>query len=287
MKEIVFDIADFPCIQALEYGGGPEVIVALHGWLDNAASFCHLAPFLEQNYRLIALDLPGHGLSDHFTSSDAYLLTHQLRWLHAVLEVISNRPVILLGHSMGAAIAQLYSACFPERVSKLISLDMLGSVSEDTQLFVKRLRKSTVERKQNIERSREPSMTTLYSSIDSMIERRSRLNNVSPKSISEMVHRGAKQLGGGFTWSFDPKLLLTSPTYLSESQNRAMLSTIKTKSLFILAKQGVIVSSPSYLSRLASIPRSQVVELPWGHHQHLSHADEVAYEITNWLMSVD
>lgn len=285
----MFDIADFPRIQALEYGGGPEVIVALHGWLDNAASFCHLAPFLEQNYRLIALDLPGHGLSDHFTSSDAYLLTHQLRWLRAVLEVISTRPVILLGHSMGAAIAQLYSACFPERVSKLISLDMLGSVSEDTKLFVKRLRKSTFEWKQSIERSREPSqsMTTLYSSIDLMIERRSRLNNVPPKSISEMVHRGAKQLGDGFTWSFDPKLLLTSPTYLSESQNRAMLSTIKTKSLFILAKQGVIVSTLSYQSRLASIPRSQVVELPWGHHQHLSHADEVAYEITNWLMSFD
>ena len=53
---------------------GPEngaPIIALHGWLDNADSFQGLAPWLN-NYRLISIDLPGHGLSDHIPPGMLY-----------------------------------------------------------------------------------------------------------------------------------------------------------------------------------------------------------------------
>ncbi len=46
-------------------------ILALHGWLDNALSFSVLAPFLSE-YRLIALDLSGQGLSDHRSLDATY-----------------------------------------------------------------------------------------------------------------------------------------------------------------------------------------------------------------------
>ncbi|MGH8605107.1 MAG: alpha/beta fold hydrolase, partial [Gammaproteobacteria bacterium] len=39
-------------------------LIALHGWLDNAASFDPLASYLDE-FDLVALDLAGHGLSDH------------------------------------------------------------------------------------------------------------------------------------------------------------------------------------------------------------------------------
>ena len=45
-----------------EPGGIP--VIGLHGWLDNAATFDHIAPALK-GVQLVALDLPGHGLSDH------------------------------------------------------------------------------------------------------------------------------------------------------------------------------------------------------------------------------
>ena len=53
---------------------GPESgkpLLALHGWLDNAASFDGLAPLLPE-LNIVALDLPGHGLSEHKPAGSVY-----------------------------------------------------------------------------------------------------------------------------------------------------------------------------------------------------------------------
>ena len=52
-------------IAAREWGDPEgEPVLAIHGWLDNAASFDTLAPLLAELH-LVALDLPGHGRSQH------------------------------------------------------------------------------------------------------------------------------------------------------------------------------------------------------------------------------
>ena len=43
---------------------GKPLLIALHGWLDNGASFLPLAPYLA-DFHLVCVDLPGHGHSDH------------------------------------------------------------------------------------------------------------------------------------------------------------------------------------------------------------------------------
>ena len=54
---------DNQTIGAIAYGDSSKpLIIALHGWLDNAASFIELAALLNQYY-IIALDFPGHGLT--------------------------------------------------------------------------------------------------------------------------------------------------------------------------------------------------------------------------------
>ena len=69
MNEITLKIPGFS-IAGLTLGK-PEnpPILALHGWLDNANSFAPLAPYLQHNFYLIAVDLPGHGHSSHLSNS--------------------------------------------------------------------------------------------------------------------------------------------------------------------------------------------------------------------------
>ena len=89
--------------------GAPRVL-ALHGWLDNAASFVPLAAEFERSglhIELVAPDLPGHGRSAHLAPGADYSFAGAL---HAVLDIadaLGWDQFALLGHSMGAGIASL------------------------------------------------------------------------------------------------------------------------------------------------------------------------------------
>jgi pimeloyl-ACP methyl ester carboxylesterase len=82
----------------------------------------------DSSCQVVAIDFPGHGLSSHksidgppalLAESIFYVneALHQLAWDH------ETKPFTLIGHSMGAAIACLYAAAFPEQINKLILLE--------------------------------------------------------------------------------------------------------------------------------------------------------------------
>ncbi|MED5315238.1 MAG: alpha/beta fold hydrolase, partial [Pseudomonadota bacterium] len=80
--------ADGLTYAGLEWGdpdGYP--ILALHGWLDNALSFSVIAPFLSE-YRLIALDLSGQGLSDHRSPDATYHIWDDVPQLLSVVATL-------------------------------------------------------------------------------------------------------------------------------------------------------------------------------------------------------
>ena len=81
--------------------GEPEgmPVLAFHGWLDNAATFDHLAPLLK-DFRLVSIDLPGHGLSEHKPSSSSYHFSDLIVEMLEVLNVLGWQSFSLLGHSM-------------------------------------------------------------------------------------------------------------------------------------------------------------------------------------------
>src|SRR5262245_11789511 len=84
----------------LERPGRPRVI-ALHGWLDNAASFLPLSSRLP-DLDLLLLDLPGHGRSAHLPPGAEYGLTTHLHATLDAADALGWERFTLLGHSMGA-----------------------------------------------------------------------------------------------------------------------------------------------------------------------------------------
>ena len=97
-------------------------VIALHGWLDNAATFNRLAPLLK-SVRLIALDLMGHGYSHHRPASMPYYIWDNVLDVLGVAEQLGLERFDLLGHSMGASIAMLIAGAYPEKVRQLVLID--------------------------------------------------------------------------------------------------------------------------------------------------------------------
>ena len=118
----------------------PPKIVCLHGWLDNAASFHMVAPTLNSRGDVLALDFPGHGHSGHKSpDGPTNLISEYALYLSETLESMSwikdepkeSEGVILVGHSMGAGVALIYAATFPEYASRVVLLDGAGPLARN------------------------------------------------------------------------------------------------------------------------------------------------------------
>ena len=70
MKDIEFELPNYTLRGFTNGNIDAPILLCLHGWLDNSASFQPLNQYLS-DFHVIAIDLPGHGLSDH-KSPDAY-----------------------------------------------------------------------------------------------------------------------------------------------------------------------------------------------------------------------
>lgn len=110
-----------PHIELAAHLFGPEdgqPVIALHGWLDNANSFARLAPKLE-GLRIVALDLAGHGHSNHRPTGAGYALPDYVHDVLQVAEQLGWQRFSLLGHSLVAIISVFLAGALPERVQRL------------------------------------------------------------------------------------------------------------------------------------------------------------------------
>jgi pimeloyl-ACP methyl ester carboxylesterase len=109
-------------------------ILAVHGWLDSAASYDKIAPLLLSiaqkrgvKMRIACLDFLGHGLSSYRPRSSAYELQDRALEIAGAAEALQWDTFVLMAHSMGAGASTLFTGAFPERVERLILFDGVGS----------------------------------------------------------------------------------------------------------------------------------------------------------------
>ena len=131
-------------------GRGPRVL-ALHGWLDNAASFLPMAPFLD-GLELVAIDLPGHGRSAHLPPGADYSFAGTIASVLDVADALGWERFALLGHSMGAGIASLAAAACPQRIDKLVAIEALGALADEAGHTVQRMREAVADAALRVER---------------------------------------------------------------------------------------------------------------------------------------
>ncbi|MBP6159846.1 MAG: alpha/beta hydrolase, partial [Giesbergeria sp.] len=130
---------EFVRIRSLDYHvwrwGAPEAdappLVLVHGWMDVGASYQFMVDALSEAFvqgrTILAPDWRGFGLTKPPAPTDHYAFADYLADLDQLLDhCAGDRPVDLVGHSMGGNIAMMYAGVRPARVRRLVNLEGFG-----------------------------------------------------------------------------------------------------------------------------------------------------------------
>jgi pimeloyl-ACP methyl ester carboxylesterase len=109
-------------IYSASAGGGNATVVLVHGWTCDSSSWDAQVPVLAKRYRVITVDLPGHGRSDAPKDGN-FSMDLFARAVEAVRAEARAEKIVLVGHSMGAPVIRQYARLFPEHVAGLVAVD--------------------------------------------------------------------------------------------------------------------------------------------------------------------
>lgn len=260
--------------------------LALHGWLDNAASFSRLAPVLVERLgiRIVALDFAGHGHSQHREGD--YALWDYCHDLLDVADELELQRISLLAHSMGAGVACLTAAALPERIERLVLIDGLGAVTTATEDSAGQLRKG-------LRAARRPcSVAPRYPDSRTAVAARvaGGVTPIDADTAKPLVERNLMQeTDGHVRLRTDGRLLWPSPVRLSPEQVLALLGAIRAPALLIEGEDGILGERDMARAARAAVSRLTRQVLPGGHHLHLEagRVSSVATAIVAWLAQPD
>ncbi len=258
-------------------------VLALHGWLDNAGSFAHLAPLLP-DLRLVALDMAGHGRSGWRHETASYDFVNWLPELHHALEALGWSRCALLGHSLGAGVAVCFAGTFPDRVERLALIDGMGPLSTPAEEAPGRLQKA-IKRQRRIQQLR----PAVYPDRAAMAERLcAAIPGLDEPAAQTLLRRGTREddSGEGYCWTYDPRLRGSSLLRLSEPQVAAFMKRVSCPTLLLRARQGWPVDADALARRCGYLGDAlDLHEVEGCHHVHLVTPERVAPALRAFLCS--
>lgn len=280
------------CLLGEPKGGAPLRLLALHGWLDNANSFDALVPLLPAGLEVLALDLAGHGLSDHLPAGARYDAMTQLVHLREATQRLGWTDFVLLAHSLGALVANYYAALYPQAVRALVVLDYLVPFHAEGRLATWRA-ENRLMRRQERGRGRARRVYSEAEALARLVEARKggdgkQLQNVDEAAARILLPRAARRVDGGLVWRHDEKARTRYSMLYGSDNWMHVVSHITCPVLVVRADDGLCQQPDDlYEPVLAAYRRSARVfryeRVAGAHHVHLTHPERVAPSVTHFL----
>jgi len=259
---------------------GERPLLALHGWLDNAASFAYLAPLLT-GYHVVALDLTGHGQSARRSADASYQIWDDLPEILGVLDALGWDTFDLIGHSRGAIIATLLASTFPERVRHLVLLDAVVPEPVAEKEFPRQMRRAMQDKVRLLH-----SANRMFASVDDATA--SRADRGLPAETGRvLVERNLVTCQQGVTWSTDPRLRGASAVKLTPGQISAVLQALSMPTLLLLSRS-TSQRAPQMLDDAQRYIAGLTLHIvDGGHHFHMEPCvDVVAQYLLGFLAGI-
>jgi pimeloyl-ACP methyl ester carboxylesterase len=235
-------------------------VIAVHGWRDNAATFELLGPLLPA-LRLIAIDMPGHGLSPWRDADGEYFIWSYIEEVLAVADALDLKHFHLLGHSMGGAVSCLIAGLLPERIDSLALLDAVGPLATSPDDMPGQMLRA-------LEQAKMPTRRHHYPSFEAAVAARAAKGLDTP-AATILGQRGIDRDEKGWYWTLDPRLSRANLLSLSEAQVEVFMRRIVCPTLLIAAPAYWPDRRQWFEQRCSYLSTLQRFDLPGGHHQHL------------------
>jgi pimeloyl-ACP methyl ester carboxylesterase len=260
-------------------------LVLVHGGLDHARSWDRVAASLCADYHVYALDLRGHGDSQ-WAPGALYSVAEHVLDLAALCDVIGERPLTLVGHSLGGVISLAYAGTFPNLVRKVVSIEGMGpppTHRTQTESFPERLR-HWIAAMREVERRSPRSYPDLAAAVARMREANPHLSEEMARHLT--LHGSNRIPDASYVWKFDPFVRSWPPYGFDVAQASELLKRIICPVLLFRGMESW-ASDPEKDGRAQALKDYRLVNVPnaghWLHHDQL----ELFLEETTRFLSAD
>lgn len=190
---------------------GRPTVLMIHGSRDHCRSWDRVANSLKHQYHIVAMDLRGHGDSEHI-SGGTYGAEEFLFDIHGLVKHL-GAPITVVAHSLGGAMALRYAGLYPDNVAKLVTLE---AGQPYPSVYANYHSKTPVERMRQQIESLEHTVSRQakrYHSIDAAVTRFLQENSHLGHDLAEHLARNALATNedGTFSWKFDPRIYALRP----------------------------------------------------------------------------
>lgn len=248
-------------LQLAQWEGDGLNILGVHGLTANCRSFEQIAEEVSPKHNFLAMDLRGRGFSDK--PEQGYSIPHHCRDIKNVLAVLDLSRTVIMGHSLGAAIALEFACRYPDLATGLILLDGGGQLSEEQMDKVLQGIRPTVER-----------VGKVFASFEEYIEplRNSPLLQPWNQALENCYRYEVQEDSEGVKNRIRPENIQEEMENLAEIDLQACYGKIGCPVLILRATQGMQQEDDLLLPRdvtemmLQMIPDARVVDVPGTNH---------------------
>ena len=254
----------------LDTGSGPALI-CLHGTSMSAHCWGHLAASLRDSFRIIAIDMRGHGRSDR--PNTTYSVAEMAGDVAALLRQLGRRGVTIVGSSVGTQVAVSVAASNPDLVAGLILSDPSFFVT-DTEI-VKYLRSHHTRRRNY------PTRQEAEAYVRALPQR----SGLKP-GMHELAEEGdfRQEADGSWSWAYDLGAITKVFLNLSTDQS-ADIAAVKCPVLILNADRSNVLAGDKAQALLARFSNARLIPITDSNHTIWGDQPEKLAQLSREFMS--
>ena len=241
--------------------GKGQAVILLHGFLEDRSMWKSLSKDLSNDYRVITIDLPGHGETSGFDS--VHSMEEMARSVKAVVDDLDLDHVILMGHSMGGYVSLAYSELYAGDVKGLCLLNSTSKADSE-------------EKKVNRDRAADAAIQDPSKFVSMLIPNLFDQNTIQrfERDIQVLIKKASKMSGMNIAAALKGmKLRPDRESILRQLDSRAMV--------VVGIKDPVIELQSIHLQTKNS--DIKLVELDGGHMSFIEHKEDLSYHFMQFI----